>query len=61
MIGTEATIDDPCRSSKRYYVYTGPACNTWLEYDNLADAIAENLTEWVWDRETKLPVYQPAD
>ena len=61
MIGTEATIDDPCRSGKRYYVYTGAACNTWLEYDNLADAIAENPTEWVLDRETKLPVYQPAD
>lgn len=61
MIGIENTADSQCRSSRRYHVYTGPACTVWLEYDNLDDAIAENPTEWVWDRETKLPVYQPAD
>ena len=56
--GTENSKDSGRTSRTRYYVYNGPACNTWLDYDDLDTAAAENPNELVWDRETKLPAYQ---
>jgi hypothetical protein len=40
----------------RFYVYTGPACNEWIDYDSAEVAMQEHPGEPVFDRTTKEPV-----